>query len=162
MSWPDSIAVGRSGAPALAAPEVLATETLNANQSTPIGSVIVSRDGDNLFVEFSLTASGWTMSTTYLWLGTDLSTFPKGPGKYTYKHYLNPPGTYDKFGPVSLSSVLGLTKCGTFYVAAHAAVQQNGGSQVSASAGSAGNWPNKYFPVTVACQTPTATPTRTP
>ncbi len=72
------------------------TITLFAGQNIPVGTVNVSNDGDNLFVEYLLDADaivkGWCITETHAHVGGSLKDFPlrgrwnnPAPGQFDYK-----------------------------------------------------------------------------
>jgi len=98
-----------------------ATEvTLYAGQNTPVGTVTVTNDAENLTVTFA-TDPDWFIMETHLAVATSFGDIPqtkKGNpkvGKFPYKNSLDP---YEPF-TISLSD-LGAGSGDTLYVAAHA------------------------------------------
>lgn len=106
--------------------------TLTAGQNMDVGTVAVSNDKDNLYVEYKLTYPGATFGMLHLWVGTDLENMPadKGqggpvPGQFPY--WWDATGkTYYKFA-IPLKDIMTGAGCGDFvYIAAHAEVYMDG------------------------------------
>lgn len=147
--------------------------TLFAGQTIDAGTVRVSNDATNLYVEFT-TANGWQLSETHLAIATSLAGIPQTKsgnpkvGNFPYKRTYSPTVTYDVyvFALDQLAVSLGLDRftCGVsnLVIAAHAVVVKldgNGGviAQETGWGGGTGfpgaNWAT-YFNYTIQCCPP--------
>lgn len=147
--------------------------TLYAGQTINAGSVRVSNDETNLYVEFT-TANGWRLSETHLAIATTLAGIPQTKsgnpkvGNFPYKRTYSPTVTSDVyvFALDQLALSLGLDRftCGvsSLVIAAHAVVVQlDGGGNVIAQETGWGSGPGfpganwaMYFNYTVQCCAP--------
>jgi hypothetical protein len=91
----------------------------------PVGTVIVSNDGDNLYVEF---VTNWNISEAHVYAGSVPPT-KFAPGKFPYHKYAPP---YIFVIPLS---DLGVGCDDDVYIAAHAVVSESGGSSETAWGG---------------------------
>jgi hypothetical protein len=106
---------------ALTTSVAVATE-LVADQATPVGSVTVDNDADNLYVTFDTTGGDWSLTEIHVAVGSVVADIPQKngnpiPGKFGYKDELETPvQTYTCTIPLG-----DLT--GTIVIAAHAVVE---------------------------------------
>jgi hypothetical protein len=147
--------------------------TLFAGQTINAGSVSVSNDATNLYVEYT-TVNGWRLSETHLAIATTLAGIPQTKsgnpkvGNFPYKRTYSPTVTSDVyvFALDQLAVSLGLDRftCGvsSFVVAAHAVVVKldGGGNVIGQETGwgngsgfPGANWA-MYFNYTVQCCAP--------
>lgn len=164
-----------SAAPALAS-TVCGTPTITtlfAGQTINAGSVQVSNDATNLYVEYT-TIDGWRLSETHLAIATTLAGIPQTKsgnpkvGNFPYKRTYNPTVTSDVyiFALDQLAVSLGLDRftCGvsSLVIAAHAVVVKldGGGTVIGQETGwgsgpgfPGANWAT-YFNYTVQCCAP--------
>lgn len=90
-----------------------AVRPLMAGQSTQIGTVTVTNTASQLTVKYQITASGWSLTATHLYVGTTPPA-KSAPGLFPYAHN-GLHATQDTYTvPVS---------AGAYYIAAHAVVQ---------------------------------------
>jgi hypothetical protein len=163
----------------LAAPAFAATcgtstvTTLYAGRTIDAGSVTVSNDGTNLYVEYS-TKNGWLLTETHLAIATSLAGIPQTKsgnpkvGNFPSQRTYEPPAGSDVyvFSLDQLAVSLGLDRftCGSssLVIAAHAVVVQLDGSGGVASRETGwGNGPgfpganwSTYFSHTIQCCPP--------
>jgi hypothetical protein len=144
--------------------------TLYAGQTINAGTVRVTNDASNLYVEFS-TANGWQLTESHLAIATSLAGIPQTKsgnpkiGNFPYKRTYSPPVTSDvyTFSLDQLAVSLGLDRftCGStsLVIAAHAVVAQFDGSggvtsrETGWGAGTGfpgANWAT-YFNYTIQC-----------
>lgn len=147
--------------------------TLFAGRTIDAGTVRVSNDGTNLYVEYS-TANGWQLTESHLAIALTLSGIPQTKsgnpkvGNFPYQRTYDPPVTSDVyvFPLDQLAVSLGLDRftCGStsLVIAAHAVVVQLDGSGgvISRETGwgngpgfPGANW-SMYFGHTIQCCAP--------
>ncbi|OFW52426.1 MAG: hypothetical protein A2V75_09390 [Actinobacteria bacterium RBG_16_70_17] len=103
------------------------TVALLAGQSMDVGDVIVTNDGTNVYVTYTLD-SGWCMTESHLAVSTSLSGIPQTkthnpiPGQFAYGNYHDPCATSDTF-TIPLVDI-GAFPSSTLYIAAHAKVSE--------------------------------------
>lgn len=147
--------------------------TLYAGQTIDAGTVTVSNDGTNLYVQYS-TKNGWLMTETHLAIATSLAGIPQTKngnpkvGNFAYQRSYNPAVGTDTYvfslDQLAVSLHLDRFTCGSsqLYIAAHAVVVQlgSGGEASSRETGwgsgpgfPGANW-STYFTHTIQCCPP--------
>ena len=110
------------------------TWPLTAGQTIVVGTVTASNDAQNIYITYTLTATGATFGTLHLWVGDSLANVPKNsegivvPGQFPYQ--------FDAAGGTSHTFTIPLTDVGitdvntvcgkTYYVVSHAEVTITG------------------------------------
>jgi len=100
---------------------------LIAGKVATAGYVTVWNDADYLYVKYDTAGSGWTITETHVYAGTDPPE-KLAPGQFPYKHDpIDPPATYDLY-KIPLSEI-GAGECDDVYIAAHAVVVSPDGKE---------------------------------
>jgi hypothetical protein len=102
--------------------------TLIAGQNTPVGTVTINDDGNDLIVDFNITVSGYCLYKTHVH-AAQTAPVKAAPGKFPYSHTNLGCATSDSYR-IPLSE-LGIGSGQKLYIAAHADVLSETGEMQS-------------------------------